>query len=882
MAKNSKKRHQSKSKRKSNGRIPPVVPGEPAEAAVSTGLSQLGLDDIEIGKQSTAEDDLGNETTRFGFDGICMRCKRLYNKSMSPAIFTEHQCVEKSQRLGDISHISAEASCDMCRSLFAIRWSTSETNRYHLHAFSAARLLYGESIKTLNASRFEFIEPLYDSVLFAVIPDSATQVSATSAMDMRSIECFLLATDQGFVQTRGGKHSSFSLGNDRDPWTREAQKSLRALIKSTGHQANYVDVVRGYALSEIVLPPLSALSDSEPEVQGGSEIKAVKCSTAKVRERRAALNQRISNDRGYSSTYWNLTSAGNKISKLLSLTFFGRRISSSSIHYSVLQEWLSQCRSHCLYLSHFVVDRERFQSLPFWLLDCRKRQIFKIPHTRGHKYIALSYVWGNADLSCRAAVQKFPFSLPDRCPNVIEDAITVTVALGFEYLWVDCLCVSGQASVRHEQVANMDAVYKNAVLTIVAAAGSNADHGLPGVSQPRRCAQTKIRAGNHEYVSITIDPAHQLKTSVYETRGWTYQEYFFSRRRLVFTDSQVYFECGADCTPQHQQEVFFCPRRRLPVGKENPEYVGLKYTGDGFLERISSAWEDSVYATDGSITKLRAPFIDKTFYLVAYEHHVSAYTKRSLSFQTDSLQAVLSILDRFKHERYGIYHIQGLPLMPRSYNGYKQGDCIHLLDFKYGLLWTHGSQSIPKTRRAGFPSWSWIGWEGQVNWIVHTTDMKKLKSSSKWESRFQFRTSPRKGTSELCDVDEWRPWLKDHRQPEELFFTAKLYDMLFQIELSNDREGDECTAVYLNNSSERCRLHVTQIDFDELRKIKQKVFHGIWLCRVSRCVFALVLRPTTSKGSTHGGEYFERVGVIMIPASWPGWKGGSRVQGWLV
>ncbi|KAF2435160.1 HET-domain-containing protein, partial [Tothia fuscella] len=214
----------------------------------------------------------------------------------------------------------------------------------------------------------------------------------------------------------------------------------------------------------------------------------------------------------------------------------------SRIDYSLLRGWLRQCKTRCK-LDDFIKERKRFQRIPFYLLDCRKREIIKVPSKRLLRYIALSYVWGDVDIKSRPQVTNLPFPVTESCSRTIEDAITVVLKLGYRYLWVDSLCVSPHASMRHEQIANMDVVYKNAELTIVAGAGSNADYGLPGVSERHRTQQINLKVGRQHLVSTSSDPLHAFKSSYYQTRGWTYQEYFFSRRRLIFSDSQVYFEC---------------------------------------------------------------------------------------------------------------------------------------------------------------------------------------------------------------------------------------------------------------------------------------------------------------------------------------------------
>lgn len=61
------------------------------------------------------------------------------------------------------------------------------------------------------------------------------------------------------------------------------------------------------------------------------------------------------------------------------------------------------------------------------------------------------------------------------CPftirNVIEDALFVLKELGFRYLWVDRYCIDqGDDRDKAIQIANMNQVFANAQVTIIAAA----------------------------------------------------------------------------------------------------------------------------------------------------------------------------------------------------------------------------------------------------------------------------------------------------------------------------------------------------------------------------------------------------------------------------
>lgn len=58
-------------------------------------------------------------------------------------------------------------------------------------------------------------------------------------------------------------------------------------------------------------------------------------------------------------------------------------------------------------------------------------------------------------------------------PQTIEDVITVTLDLQFQYLWVDMYCIKQNDMLDfHTQIQQMDRIYRGAEITIIAAAGT--------------------------------------------------------------------------------------------------------------------------------------------------------------------------------------------------------------------------------------------------------------------------------------------------------------------------------------------------------------------------------------------------------------------------
>lgn len=117
-------------------------------------------------------------------------------------------------------------------------------------------------------------------------------------------------------------------------------------------------------------------------------------------------------------------------------------------------------------------------------------------------------------------------------PATIEDAITVTRALGYHFLWVDKYCISQDAETRHSQICQVDIIYEN---------GDDPTYGLPGVGcLPRR-------KGERTWVVANNDPLEDIVVAKWMRRAWTYQEALLSRRLLFFTSSEMYFECRGCC-----------------------------------------------------------------------------------------------------------------------------------------------------------------------------------------------------------------------------------------------------------------------------------------------------------------------------------------------
>ncbi|QIW97418.1 hypothetical protein AMS68_002936 [Peltaster fructicola] len=356
----------------------------------------------------------------------------------------------------------------------------------------------------------------------------------------------------------------------------------------------------------------------------------------------------------------------------------GREIDHKVADFEVIKGWLSYCDDHH---GSACSDKDIGLAPYFRLIDCRYRRVVSISDFT--RYVALSYRWG-----LPGGEPAGDGTLPPDVPETIQDAIQVTLRIGERYLWVDRYCVyqdDAEGVKKQAQILSMDQVYRGAYATIIAVC-DDPKLGLPGGGRIPRFEQPKISRGGRTLVSTLANPTAEITSSVWMTRGWTFQEGLLSSRRLFFTRQQVYFECNVDSfyeTLVESQEVM--DAMTSDVHDHQNDY-GRRDKGNRVFPRGSLA--DTLAADPWEI-----------------ESRLAEYLSRKLSFESDMLNAVVSVLRIFKpsQAQRAFTHLWGVPVL------WKNDGSLSLQDgFITGLLWRSYNDNIH--RRAGFPSWSWAGW----------------------------------------------------------------------------------------------------------------------------------------------------------------------------
>ncbi len=299
------------------------------------------------------------------------------------------------------------------------------------------------------------------------------------------------------------------------------------------------------------------------------------------------------------------------------------------------------------------------------------------------RYIALNYVWG--DIKTLQTTKrnlmhlKKPRSIGGglgnpKVSNTIKDAMLLVALLGERYLWVDCLCiVQDELDTKQACLNAMGPIYSNAIFTIVAADGHNADHGLRGLghgSENRTSSCDIVRFPYETDVLVHRSRAWDSQDSPWASRAWTFQEALFSRRILFFNGMISWF-CRTAIWQEHVTS---------PTEDEAYAITHEAFTNGFHLAARKPAWPD----------------------LERWADMVEDYNKRKLTFDRDVIDAFAGTSSVFNSCFSGGI-LWGIPEM----------------FFDYCLVWS--PMKVLRRREYNhalsehtFPSWSWVAWEGDI------------------------------------------------------------------------------------------------------------------------------------------------------------------------
>lgn len=351
-----------------------------------------------------------------------------------------------------------------------------------------------------------------------------------------------------------------------------------------------------------------------------------------------------------------------------------------------LRSSISHCSDHhelCMGLTDAIFP------LNFRLIDVRKMCILTVTPKTRIEYVAFSYVWGESsdtDCSTGSNITKRLETLDiSTLPATIRDAIVVCEKLGERYIWIDRLCIlQDDEEDKLSQVHAMTSIYSAAKFVLVDASSSSMNDGMAGISRSRRAQINEKFCGLN--INVQFPPLWDVVgPSTWNSRGWTYQEAILPKRKVFFTQSQIFYECALRI--DHEETLAYSSfdpsthdKARYPTTTTSLCYNAEKDCSAELGKTVLSSRTEKPWE--------------------AYARHLPRYRQRMLRRSSDLINAFLGITDAL----------------------YAPGDSYHglpLPDLDMALLWRkwkdpwirnqplNVTPEVQNDDLHHFPSWSW-------------------------------------------------------------------------------------------------------------------------------------------------------------------------------
>ena len=311
----------------------------------------------------------------------------------------------------------------------------------------------------------------------------------------------------------------------------------------------------------------------------------------------------------------------------------------------------------------------------------------------GVSYAALSFdKGGTSDFTVQSnfTQRHSPFPVEGQSRS-IQDGILVARALGFQYIWIDSLCIvaDDHAMVREER-RHLDKIIQGADL-LISAARSRAGDGFLGPCPPLRL--TKLLYRCPDGATGTVIAQEQVnKLEPLHVVSYTIQEHLLAKRILIFGTYGLRWVCQETTAADGVQA--------------NAAYLrGTRNDGTHFKELV-----------DGSelTERLHVPSHSDSW-LEEWLGLVAAFMGRHSSIESTTLE-----MHKVGGRLLGVSAIAAAYASSRDTGNYLAG--LWQKHLQRQLLWQLDDRVVGaaiEQHNTNCPSWSWAATPGQKRWIPY-------------------------------------------------------------------------------------------------------------------------------------------------------------------
>ncbi|KAH7067651.1 heterokaryon incompatibility protein-domain-containing protein [Paraphoma chrysanthemicola] len=328
-----------------------------------------------------------------------------------------------------------------------------------------------------------------------------------------------------------------------------------------------------------------------------------------------------------------------------------------------LRCWLHTCTSNHLNCHTFQHRAVSTSIRPSKLLEIgedvvKLRSNDSDQHAGKKRYVTLSHMWGD-DPGQQSVLEQSSMSDFERgiscsvLPAIFQEAVFLTKLLGFQYIWIDSLCIVQDSESDWQQEApKMASIYGGAscnlacvvppskfdrnsrldprsALPCILREASRQTEGLYAVGEYRDRRQLE----NGIYASDWYDPAQWPLSS----RAWTFQEQILAPRTVYFGHQSLLWECAE---AQIDEWLGRTEQRFMPGVPSKTEIYSTLYNEEP--GQAQSHLESALAPT-----------------LVLWNSLIKEYRLRALTKPEDRVMAIAGIA-RAIHDVKGLTYLAGL------------------------------------------------------------------------------------------------------------------------------------------------------------------------------------------------------------------------------
>jgi hypothetical protein len=351
-------------------------------------------------------------------------------------------------------------------------------------------------------------------------------------------------------------------------------------------------------------------------------------------------------------------------------------------------------------------------------------------------YLVLSYMWGTNHTGQLRLLQSNLSAFQKEIPrakleasDVYKEAIRVTLALGYRYLWIDSLTIiqDSPEDWTHE-ARRMAIVYGNATANLAFLFPPHSPSAPTHRDDPRVWNPCVLRASSpsipgvymeHTKSSLRRDYAPEEATKDWLVqrnwplfnRAWTFQEYLLAPRTLLLGHKNLMWQCSegfwdellgpiAEAVPTGSTSTTMQPASTQGRDRGKSRYFPTTITEINMLSKRGSLTDPAILS-----------------FTLTYQNLLNEYRSRRLSFSKDRIIAFAGIARALS--TYGqLTYLAGLwkETLPLAMLWYVDKKAVPLVRRENGLpngevkasVWTAEVEEDVVKTDSPLPSWSWF------------------------------------------------------------------------------------------------------------------------------------------------------------------------------